>query len=93
MKKILFFIFILFSFIGCEKELEIYTGSKSDGRLSGVFSVSSNKKVYLIATYKYFGISIGKSTLWINSVLVIISGFFFVFGNNFVTFALCECAW
>ena len=46
MKKILFFIFILFSFIGCEKELEIYTGSKSDGRLSGVFSVSSNKKVY-----------------------------------------------
>lgn len=46
MKKILFFILILFSFIGCEKEPEIYTGSKSDGRLSGVFSVSSNKKVY-----------------------------------------------
>lgn len=48
MKKIVFFILILFSFIGCEKKTDVgdYIGSKSDGRLSGVFSVGPNRKVY-----------------------------------------------
>ena len=60
MKKILFFILILFAFIGCEKKPDVgdYIGSKSDGRLSGIFSVGPNRKVYfsqgnLCARYAY----------------------------------------
>lgn len=44
------------------------------------YSVGGFQTVYQIL-YKYFGISIGKSTLWINGVLIIISGFFFGFSN------------
>lgn len=44
------------------------------------FSVGGFQTLYQIL-YKYFGISIGKSTLWINGVLVIISGFFFGFSK------------
>lgn len=45
------------------------------------YSVGGFQTIYQIL-YKYFGISIGKSTLWINGVLVVISGFFFGFGNS-----------
>lgn len=45
------------------------------------FSVGGFQTLYQIL-YKYFGISIGKSTLWINGVLVIISGFFFGFSKS-----------
>lgn len=44
------------------------------------YSVGGFQTLYQIL-YKYFGISIGKSTLWINSILIIISGFFFGFDN------------
>lgn len=44
------------------------------------YSVGGFQTLYQIL-YKYFGISIGKSTLWINGVLVVISGFFFGFSN------------
>ena len=45
------------------------------------YSVGGFQTIYQIL-YKYFGISIGKSTLWINGVLVVISGFFFGFDNS-----------
>ena len=44
------------------------------------YSVGGFQTIYQIL-YKYFGISIGKSTLWINGVLVILSGFFFGFSK------------
>ena len=44
------------------------------------FSVGGFQTLYQIL-YHYFGISIGKSTLWINGVLVIISSFFFGISN------------
>ena len=44
------------------------------------FSVGGFQTLYQIL-YKYFGISIGKSTLCINGVLIVISGFFFGFSN------------
>lgn len=40
------------------------------------YSVGGFQTIYQIL-YKYFGISIGTSTLWINSILVLISSFFF----------------
>lgn len=45
------------------------------------YSVGGFQTLYQIL-YKYFGISIGKSTLWLNGVLVIISGFFFGFSSS-----------
>ena len=45
------------------------------------YSVGGFQTVYQIF-YKYFGISIGKSTLFINGILVIISGFFFGFSSS-----------
>jgi len=45
------------------------------------YSVGGFQTIYQIL-YKYFGISIGKSTLWINGLLVLISGFFFGFGKS-----------
>lgn len=45
------------------------------------FSCGGFQTFYQIL-YKYFGISIGKSTLWINGVLIFISGFFFGFSNS-----------
>ena len=42
------------------------------------YSVGGFQTIYQIL-YKYCGISIGKSSLWINSVLIILSGFFFGF--------------
>ena len=45
------------------------------------YSVGGFQTIYQIL-YKYFGISIGKSTLCINSILVIISGFFFGFSKS-----------
>lgn len=45
------------------------------------YSVGGFQTLYQIL-YKYFGISIGKSTLWINGVLIVISGFFFEFSNS-----------
>ena len=44
------------------------------------YSVGGFLTIYQIL-YKYFGISIGKSTLWINGTLIFISGFFFEFSN------------
>lgn len=44
------------------------------------FSVGGFQTLYQIL-YKYFGISIGKSTLWINGVLIVISSFFFELTN------------
>ena len=44
------------------------------------FSVGGFQTLYQIL-YKYFGISIGKSTLWINGVLIVIGGFFFGFSK------------
>ena len=40
------------------------------------YSVGGFQTIYQIL-YKYCGISIGKSSLWINGVLIILSGFFF----------------
>lgn len=45
------------------------------------YSVGGFQTIYQIL-YKYLGISIGKSTLWINGVLVVVSGFFFGFDNS-----------
>lgn len=45
------------------------------------YSVGGFQTLYQIL-YKYFGISIGKSTLWINGILIIISGFFFGFSKS-----------
>lgn len=45
------------------------------------YSVGGFQTIYQIL-YEYFGISIGKSTLWINGVLVVVSGFFFGFDNS-----------
>ncbi|MBQ8681297.1 MAG: YitT family protein [Bacilli bacterium] len=45
------------------------------------YSVGGFLTIYQIL-YKYFGISIGKSTLWINGTLIFISGFFFGFSNS-----------
>lgn len=44
------------------------------------YSVGGFQTMYLIL-YKYFGISIGKSTLWINGILIFVSGFFFGFSK------------
>ena len=44
------------------------------------FSVGGFQTIYQIL-YKYFGISIGKSTLWVNSVLIFISGMIFGVSN------------
>ena len=44
------------------------------------YSVGGFQTVYQIL-YKYFGISIGKSTLWVNVILILIGGFFFGFSN------------
>lgn len=44
------------------------------------FSVGGFQTIYQIL-YKYYGISIGKSTLVLNGILVFISGFFFGFTN------------
>ena len=44
------------------------------------YSVGGFQTMYQIL-YKYFGISIGKSTLWINGILIVISGFFFGFSK------------
>lgn len=44
------------------------------------FSVGGFQTLYQIL-YKYFGISIGKSTMWLNSILIVISGFFFGFSS------------
>lgn len=44
------------------------------------YSVGGVQTIYQIL-YKYFWISIGKSTLWINGVLIFISAFFFGFSN------------
>lgn len=40
------------------------------------YSVGGFQTIYQIL-YKYFGISIGKSSLWINGILIAISGFFY----------------
>ena len=45
------------------------------------YSVGGFQTIYQIL-YKYFGISIGKSTLWINGLLVFAGGFFFGFGKS-----------
>lgn len=45
------------------------------------YSVGGFQTMYQIL-YKYFGISIGKSTLWINGALIVVSGFFFGFSNS-----------
>ena len=44
------------------------------------YSVGGFQTLYQIF-YKYFGISIGKSTLFLNGVLIFISGFFFGFST------------
>lgn len=44
------------------------------------YSVGGFQTIYQIL-YKYFGIAIGKSTLWINGVIVAIGGFFFGFDS------------
>lgn len=44
------------------------------------YSVGGFQTIYQIL-YKYYGISIGKSSLCINGVLIVISGFFFGFSN------------
>ena len=44
------------------------------------YSVGGFQTIYQIL-YKYLGISIGKSTLWINGILIVISGFFFGFSK------------
>lgn len=48
--------------------------------LKSGFSAGGFQTIYQIL-YKYFGISIGKSTLCINGILIVISGFFFGFTN------------
>lgn len=45
------------------------------------FSCGGFQILYQIL-YKYFGISIGKSTLWINGILVFVGGFFFEFSTS-----------
>lgn len=65
--------------------LTVFFGGVLSGLGNGMiirsgYSVGGFQTIYQIL-YKYFGISIGKSTLWINGILVIISGFFFGFGN------------
>lgn len=45
------------------------------------FSCGGFQTLYQIL-YKYFGISIGKSTLLLNGILIFISGFFFGFSNS-----------
>lgn len=45
------------------------------------YSVGGFQTIYQIL-YKYFGISIGKSTLWINGILVFVGGFFFGFEDR-----------
>lgn len=45
------------------------------------YSIGGFQTLYQIL-YKYFGISIGKSTLWINGILIFISGFFFGFSKS-----------
>lgn len=45
------------------------------------YSVGGFQTLYQIF-YKYLGISIGKSTLFINGILVLVSGFFFEFSNG-----------
>lgn len=45
------------------------------------YSVGGFQTIYQIL-YKYFGISIGKSTLWINGILIIVSGLFFGFSKS-----------
>lgn len=44
------------------------------------FSTGGFQTLYQIL-YRYFGISIGKSTLWLNGILVFVSGFFFGFSH------------
>ena len=44
------------------------------------FSVGGFQIIYQIL-YNKFGISLGKSSLWLNSTLIIISGFFFGFSK------------
>lgn len=48
--------------------------------LKSGFSAGGFQTIYQIL-YKYFGISIGTSTLWLNGILIVISGFFFGFSN------------
>lgn len=45
------------------------------------YSVGGFQTIYQIL-YKYFGISIGKSTLWINGILIVVSGFFYGFSQS-----------
>lgn len=44
------------------------------------FSVGGFQTIYQVF-YKYFGISIGKSTLWLNAILIAFSGLIFSFSN------------
>lgn len=65
--------------------LIVFFGGISMGLGNGMivrsgYSVGGFQTIYQIL-YKYFGISIGKSTLWINGILIIISGFFFGFSK------------
>lgn len=48
--------------------------------LKSGYSTGGFQTIYQIL-YKYLGLSIGKSTMWINGILIVISGFFFDFTN------------
>lgn len=45
------------------------------------YSVGGFQTIYQIF-YKYFGVSIGRSTLWINGLLIVVSGFFYGFSMS-----------
>lgn len=70
----------------CSMFLIVFFGGLLMGLGNGMilrsgFSCGGFQTLYQIL-YKYFGISIGKSTLWINGVLIFISGFFFEFSTS-----------
>ena len=48
--------------------------------LKSGYSTGGFQTIYQIL-YKYLGLSIGKSTMWINGILIVISGFFFGLTN------------
>lgn len=75
----------LFDFDISSLFLNIFFGGIIMGLGNGIiiksgFSAGGFQTIYQIL-YKYFGISIGRSTLIINGILIFISGFFFGFTN------------
>ena len=76
---------IIFNFYISSLFLTIFFGGIIMGLGNGIimksgFSTGGFQTIYQIL-YKYFGMSIGKSTLVVNGVLVLVGGVFFGFGN------------